>query len=129
MKNKRFIIVILFSIFLVACQSNSNENNSTHVTFKGSTDIWSAELQMVNNQETKLILKYEGEDFIHPENLDFKLNSSKWGWGMGDINLDTEGIFVTEDIDADKISTSESDIIEVEVNWNDQVDTFTLKKE
>ena len=44
-------------------------------------------------------------------------------------NIDAEGMFVTEDINADKISTSESDIIEVEVKWNDKVDTFTLKNE
>ena len=119
---------MLFSLFLVAYQSESKENKSTNLTFTGSTDIWSAELQMVNNQEKQFILKYKGNS-INTGNIEFKLNAPNWVWGMGDIKLDTEGLYVTEDIHADKISTSESDIIEVEVKWNDKVDTFTLKNE
>ena len=51
LKNKPFIIVILFSLFLVACQSESNDNKSTNAIFKGGTDMWSAELHMINKQE------------------------------------------------------------------------------
>ena len=128
MKTRLFIIVMLFSLFLVACQLESKENKSANVTFKGGTDIWSAELHKVNNQEKQFILKYKG-DSINTGNIEFKLNAPNWAWGMGGIKLDNEGIYVTEDINVDKISTSESDIIEVEIKWNDKVDTFTLKNE
>lgn len=126
MKNRIFILVMLSSLFLVACQSKSTENK-----FTGGTDIWSAELHTVNNQENKFVLKYK-EDPRDIDNIDeFKLNAPNWTWGMGDINLDNEGIgiYMTEDIDTDKFSTSESDIIEVEIKWNDKVDIFTLKSE
>lgn len=128
MKSRLFIIVLLFSLFLVACQSESKENKPTNVTFKGDTDIWSAELHMVNNQEKEFVLKYK-EEAIGVENIEFILNAPNWAWGMGDIKLNTEGIYVTQDINADKISTSKSDIIEVEVIWNDKVETFALKNE
>ena len=123
MRNKLFILLMLFSLFLVACQSKSTENK-----FTGGTDIWSAELHTVNNQENKFVLKYK-EDPKDINSIDeLKLNAPNGVWGMGDLNVDAEGVYITEDIDAD-ISTSESDIIEVEIKWNDKVDNFTLKSE
>lgn len=115
---------MLLVVFLVACQTQPVENKPKNLTFKGRSEIWSAELK-TNKLEKELILKYKEKESI-PSNIEFKLNAPNWAWGMGEIKLNTGGVGVyTIKENESSDLTAVTDKIKVEVKWNDKVDTFT----
>ena len=98
-------------LMLVSCENNSG------LTFKGEGENWSGELiteySFWGKEIQSIWITYKGEN---PEQLSipsFNVESIDFlGWGIGDIQLDKEGIYYSGDVvELDTKTPSSSKII------------------
>ncbi|MFU2018691.1 hypothetical protein ACM6Q7_27355 [Peribacillus butanolivorans] len=124
-KKSLYALNLILLLLLVACQQSSENLN-----FKGDSENWSAKLNVVktdNDKETKKFeLQFKGKDYKAVENLEFKINTPNYAWGMGDIELNSTGVYKTHKTETGEYSTSKTDVIDIEVTWNGKVENFSL---
>src|SRR5690625_668257 len=90
MKMNKPLLIIIFAIFIVACDANDNEkvnqnNNSEEnsnleeITFVGESDNWKVDLQFVHKdkqEEREFKLTYKGEDVDSVEEINYEVQGS-----------------------------------------------------
>lgn len=123
-KKSLYALNLILLLLLVSCQQLSENLN-----FKGDSENWSAKLNVVktdNNKETKKFeLQFKGKDYKAVENLEFKINAPNYAWGMSLIELNSTGVYKTQN-ETGEFSTSRTDVIDIEVKWNGKVENFSL---
>ena len=98
MKNiSKCIFIICLMLMLVACENDSG------LTFKGEGENWSGELittyDFLGKEYQSIRITYKGEN---PEQLSipsFNVESTDFlGWGIYDIQLNSNGIYYSGDV-------------------------------
>jgi len=96
-KISKCMIFICFMLMLVSCQNNSG------LTFEGESENWNGELitkyDFFGKESQSIRITYKGEN---PEQLSipsFNVESADFlGWGIGELKLDKQGIYYSEDV-------------------------------
>ncbi|MGM0878665.1 MAG: hypothetical protein ACQEWV_29270 [Bacillota bacterium] len=117
------LTMLCLIVFLTACQSTNNQ------TFYGNGENWEVELKItqVDRKESEAImLRYKGTDVDSFEKFEFKVEAPNWSWGMGDIQLNKEGLFVEENPTLNEKNTNKTDNITIEIKWNEQTEIIPL---
>lgn len=124
---KLFILVVLL-LLVGACKEEDKE-----ILFKGTGEYWSAELvvSVINGSEKKRIeIRYDGNNLNSIESFDYliKSNKSEVSYGAESVNLDKDGFYSNKALSSDSPSTMTEDTINITISWNDQSESFEMKK-
>ncbi|KEZ47218.1 membrane lipoprotein lipid attachment site-containing protein [Metabacillus indicus] len=119
---KRFMLFIILLFVLSACQSEPPKTK-----FIGETENWKAIAEVkTEEKKNKFILQYKGNEINSIGEFEFKLSSSNGQWGMGAIELNSDGTFKEENKNADTLSIFKASEKNVTIKWNDKEETFSL---
>lgn len=124
---KLFVLVVLL-LLVVACKEEDQE-----ILFKGSGEYWEAELvvSVINGSEKKRIeLRYDGLNINSVKSFDYFVenNKSEVSYGAENVNLDKDGFYSNNALSSDSPSTKTEDTFNITIIWNDQSESFEMKK-
>lgn len=124
------IFFIVFTMFLMCgCQAKDKEP----LVFKGKSENWSVEEKVYskidkgNEENKKIILEYKGNDVKSVGDFEFKVEAPNGQWGIADIQLNDEGVFMNDSKGPVSRKIFKSDELKIIINWKDKTESFPLK--
>ncbi|MHA6251846.1 hypothetical protein [Oceanobacillus sp. CAU 1775] len=121
---RKIILLGMFLLLLSACNSNT-------FTFNGETTNWSASLKVTQHsndyEDKKLELEYKGDEVSAVGDITFDVDTNAGGFGRSGASLNEKGVLIIENqSNPTNAKVSESSVVEVIVEWNDNTETLIL---
>lgn len=123
MKISTFNLILFLLILLAGCQSTDT------LIFIGESKNWSAEVilhQASGKESEDIILKYKGNHVDSVGKFKFLLDAPGWGTGQDEVQLNKEGIYLTENKSLNDKKTSKDAELTLTIEWDNQSETIQL---
>ncbi|MBE1557165.1 hypothetical protein [Sporosarcina limicola] len=123
-----FLPILIGILLLTACQADEEDLN-----FIGSSENWSAEIivKIIDGSEKSgIVLKYTGNNLEFIGNINYIVENDRndFSFGANGVSLNEDGIYTSADLSSNSASTKKDDNLNIKIDWNDQTESFVLKK-
>lgn len=125
-------MIILIGL-LSACSSSNDNADEIDLRFIGSSENWSAEIivKIIDGSEkNEIVLTYTGNHSEPIGNIDYIVENDRndLSFGANGISLNEDGVYTSTDLSSNSASTKKDDSLNIKIDWNDQTESFVLRK-